>query len=118
MAATSADVTRIYPGASGDTRISAFLTVAGRLVSAGMFGVNYDEAVAAMTAHLLQSLPATGSGQTLGPITSESFVDRSVGYGSPISGSDEYAQLARTTGGAYYLFLLRSRPKSGARLLL
>lgn len=118
MAATSADVTRIYPGATGDTRISAFLTVAARIVSAGMFGVNYDEAVAAMTAHMLQSLPATGSGQTRGPITSESFTDRAVAYGSPISGTTEYAQLERTTGGSYYLLLLRSRPKSGIRLLL
>jgi hypothetical protein len=110
-------VTRIDPGLTGDTRITDFLTVAGRMVSPSGFGVLYDEAVAAMCAHLLRSLPSSGSGTTRGPITSESFVDRSISYGTTPSSSTQWADLQRTQGGAYFVTIARGRAAIGAAVL-
>lgn len=120
MAATSAMVTRIDPGVSGDSRLSDWLTIANASVSAQTFGVWKDEAAAALCAHYLRSMPTTGSGRTVGAVQSESFVDRSITYSAPTAtdwSSPAESALAATTGGAYYLHLLHRMPKTGLALL-
>lgn len=113
-------VTRIDPGVASDSRLSSWLTIANASVSAAAFGVWADEAAAALCAHYLRALPASGGGRTLGPIESESFVDRSVSYAAPDASawsSPNLAALSATVGGAYYLHLLSRAPKVGQALL-
>lgn len=120
MAATSAMVTRIDPGVATDSRLSDWLTIANASVSVQAFGAWTDEAAAALCAHYLRAMPATGSGRALGPIQAENFVDRSVSYGAPSTtdfASPAQSLLAQTVGGQYYLLLLARQPKVGQYLL-
>lgn len=113
-------VTRIDPGVASDSRLSAWLTVANASVSSAAFGIWADEAAAALCAHYLRSMPATGTGRGSGAIQSENFTDRSVTYATPTAAqftSPAKAALAGTVGGTYYLQLLARAPRVGQGLL-
>lgn len=104
---TSAQVVRIAPSLSGDSRISDELTVVAAQLSATQFGDRWSEAVAALTAHRLLSSPEGGSGMGLGSVSSTKAGKRQVSYAQPSfsASSLDDAALMTTAAGRYFVQL-------------
>jgi hypothetical protein len=117
---TAAQVLRIAPSLSGDSRITDTLSIVSTQLSAQSFGTNWSEAVAALTAHRLLASPESGTGAGLGSVSSVKTGKRQVNYAQPsvsgLSGAD--ADLMTTAAGRYYMQLRDSAAGLGFGVLL
>lgn len=117
MAVTFATLKTLHPEFApvADARVTAFIEIASRRVSATQWGTKEDDGVDLLTCHLLAKAAAeemaASANAPAGPITSETVGDISVTYESPqaatSSSADGSSDFASTSYGRAYMTLRR-----------